>query len=88
MLGFIIGAVSGTIQSLLLPKFTDSAKSGKVGKKTLLFIATQFLFPFIVLLLCAFFLMDELVPVVIGMAAAIIICSLIKFIIATKAGKR
>ena len=84
MLGFIIGAVSGIVQHILLAKFTGPGKSGKVVKKTLLFLLTQFLLPFTILLLCAFFLTNELMLVVIGMAVAIVASLIVRFIISKK----
>jgi len=87
MLGFIIGAASGIVQHILLSKINGSGKRGKVVVKTLLFLLTQFLLPFTVLLLCAFFLTNELLLVVIGMAVAIVASLIIKFIISKK-GKR
>ena len=87
MLGFIIGAVSGVVQYLLLSKFTGSLTGSKFGKKTVLFAVTQFLFPFAVLVVCAFLLSDELLLVAIGIASALIISAVIKYIVTQKSGK-
>jgi len=88
LLGFIIGAVSGAVQFFLLLKFTGSITGGKFGKKTVLFAVTQFLFPFAVLLLCAFVLTDELLLVVGGMAAVLIGSAVVKFIITSRTAKK
>jgi len=84
VLGLAIGAASGVIQFYLLMKFTGSITGGKPGGKTVLFALTQFLFPFAVLLLCAFFLSESLMMIGIGMAAALIACAVIKYIFFTK----
>ena len=89
MLGFFIGAVSGAIQFFLLAKFTGFLTRGKISGKTVLFLITQFLLPFIVLLSCAFLgLVDELLFVGIGMAAALIICATVRFFIVSKSDKK
>ena len=88
MLGFIIGLASGTVQFLLLLKYTGSAKKGKAGIKTILFLVTQFLLPFTVLVAYAIFLGDDILLVVAGMAAVIVVGSLIRFFIVSRAGKR
>ena len=85
MLGFFIGAVSGAIQFYLLLKFTTSLSGGKMGTRTLIFAITQFLFPFAVLVACAFLLSDALMWVGIGMAASLIICAVVKFVLTSKA---
>jgi len=87
LLGFVIGAVSGTVQFFLLSKFTGFITGGKSGKKTILFAVTQFLLPFAVLVLCAFLLSDELLLVGIGMAAALIVCAAVRFFIVSRASK-
>jgi len=92
VLGFAIGAVSGVIQFYLLMKFTGSLTKGKFSGKTAIFAVTQFLFPFAVLLLCAFFLDENLMWIGIGMASALIISAVTRFVIVsrsdTKAGKK
>ena len=88
LLGFFIGAVTGTVQFFLLSKFTGALTGGKFGKKAVLFAVTQFLLPFAVLLICAFFLSDELLFAGIGIAAALVICAVVKFILASKASKK
>ena len=84
MLGLAIGAASGVIQFYLLMKFTGSITGGKLGGKTVLFAITQFLFPFAVLLLCAFFLNESLMMIGIGMAAALIISAVVRYILVSK----
>ena len=88
MLGFVIGAVSGTVQYFLLSKFTGSVTGGKFGKKGVLFAITQFLFPFTVLFISAFFLSAELLMIGIGMAASLVVCALVRFFMVSKAGKK
>ena len=88
MLGFFIGAASGTVQYFLLSRFTRSVTGGKFGKKGVLFAITQFLFPFTVLLICAFFLSAELLMIGIGMAASLVVCALVRFFIVSKTGKK
>ena len=88
MLGLLIGAVSGTLQFFLLAKFTGLLTGGKVGGKTLIFALTQFLLPFSVLLICAFFLHESLMFVGIGMAAALITCAVVRFIMVSRTKKK
>jgi len=84
VLGLAIGAASGVIQFYLLMKFTGSITGGKPGSKTVIFAITQFLFPFAILLLCAFFLSESLMMIGIGMAAALIVSAVVKYIIYSK----
>jgi len=88
MLGFFIGLVSGVVQFFMLLKFTTALSGGKFSGKTVIFAITQFLFPFAVLLLCAFFLHDDLMWTGIGMAAALIVSAVIRFIIVSKTNKK
>ncbi|MCL2426975.1 MAG: hypothetical protein FWD05_11645 [Oscillospiraceae bacterium] len=85
-----IGVVAGVIQYLLLQLFTGTLTKGKgkVGGRSVLYALTQFLFPFIVLVVCALLLVDSLMWVGIGMASALIICAVTRFIITAKAGKK
>jgi len=87
VLGFVIGAVSGTVQFFLLSKFTGAVTGGKSAKKTALFAITQFLLPFAVLLACAFLLSGGLLLVGIGMATALIVCAVVRFFIVSRANK-
>jgi len=93
--GLFIGAVTGAVQFFLLIKFVFAVTSGKFNNKTVLFAVTQFLFPFAVLLICGFLFIDSLMWVGIGMASALIISAVIKFILLpkdtkskTKSGKK
>ena len=88
ILSIFIGLVTGVIQFYLLYKFVTSVTGGKSGIRTLLFAITQFLFPFAVLVLCAFLLTDNLMWVGIGAASSLIICALIKFVFMQKADKK
>jgi hypothetical protein len=84
MLGLIIGVISGVIQFLLLQRFTSVLSTGKFTKKTVIFAITQFLFPFAVLVVCAFLISDSLMWIGIGMALALITCAITKFLIMSK----
>ena len=84
IIGLVIGLVTGVIQFYLLYKFVTSVTGGKAGKKTVIFAITQFMFPFAVLLLCAFLLTDSLMWVGIGAAASLITCAVIKFVFVSK----
>ncbi|MCL2220794.1 MAG: hypothetical protein FWC20_00015 [Oscillospiraceae bacterium] len=83
-LGLIIGMISGTIQFFMLSKFTGAISQGKVSNKTVLFALTQFLFPFAVLVICAFFIQDSLMWAGIGMGAALITSAVVKFLISSR----
>ena len=87
MLGVSIGVVAGVIQFFLLMKFTGAVTGGKFNKKTVLFAITQFLLPFAVLLICAFFLEGELLLVGIGIASSLVLCAVVRFIMVSKAKK-
>jgi len=87
VLGFLIGIASGVVQFFLLLKFTTAVTGGKINGKVAIFAITQFLFPFAVLLLCAFFLNEKLMWVGIGMAAALIISAVIRFLTVSKSKK-
>jgi len=78
--GLLIGAVTGVIQFFLLMKFVFSVTSGAFGNKTVLFAVTQFLFPFTILILYGFLFREGLMWVGIGMASALIISAVIKFV--------
>jgi len=79
--------ITGIIQFLLLQKFTGAVSLGKITNKTVIFAITQFLFPFAVLVLCAFFLTNNLMWVGIGIAASLIACAVVKFVIFSKKNK-
>ena len=84
ILSIFIGVVTGVIQFYLLYKFVTSVTGGKSGSKTAIFAITQFLFPFAVLVICAFLLTDNLMWIGIGAAASLIISAIIKFILTPK----
>jgi len=88
IIGFGIGAVTGTLQFFLLSKFTGSVTGGNSGMRTVLFALTQFLLPFVVLIVSAFLLETGLLPIGIGIATALIICAVIKFLVYAKAAKK
>jgi len=87
MLGFIIGAISGTVQYWLLSKFTASVTKGKLSGKTVIFAITQFIFPFAVLLISAILLAESLLWTGVGMGAALIVSAVIRFLIVSKSGR-
>lgn len=87
MLGFIIGAIAGTVQFIILSKFTGSVSKGEVKKNTVLFAILQFLFPFIVLLGCAFFLYESLIWTGTGIVASLVICAAVRFGVSHKRQK-
>jgi len=88
IIGLLIGLVTGTIQFFLLSKFVTSVTGGKPGSKTVIFAITQFFFPFAVLIICAFLIGDSLMWVGIGIASALIISAVIKFVFVSKSVKK
>ena len=88
LLSIFIGLVTGVVQFFLLFKFVTTVTSGKFGNKTVLFAITQFLFPFAVLVLCAFLLTDNLMWVGISAAASLIICAVARFVFAPRLEKK
>ena len=87
ILGLIIGIASGFVQFALLYKFITTVTGGKMGSKTVIFALTQFLFPFTVILLCAFFLPDGLMWAGIGMGVSLITSAGVRFYIYAKSDK-
>jgi len=83
-IAIIIGIIAGIIQFYLLQKFTGAVTMGKITNKTVIFAITQFLFPFAVLVACAFLIGDKLLWVGIGIASSLIICAIIRFIKVSK----
>ena len=84
VIAVLIGLVTGVVQFFLLYKFVTSVTGGKAGMKTLLFAMTQFLFPFAILVICAFLLPNSLMWVGIGIAASLITCAVVRFIKVSK----
>jgi hypothetical protein len=84
-LGLTIGAISGTIQFFMLSKFTGAISQGKFSNRTVLFALTQFLFPFAVLVVCAFFIQDSLMWAGIGMGTALVTSAAVKFLMSSRA---
>ena len=83
-ISLLIGGATGVVQFFLLYKFVTSVTGGKTGTKTIIFAVTQFLFPFAILVICAFLLPDSLMWVGIGVAAALITCAIIRFVKVSK----
>lgn len=75
MPGLFIGIASGAFQFWMLSRFTRSVTTGKFGVKTVPIAVAQFLFPFIVLIGCAFLLTDGLLWAGVGMAVVLIACA-------------
>jgi len=90
VLGLIIGAASGILQYYLLLKFTTALTGGMFNKKAVLFAVTQFFLPLAVFLSCIFFLGEDILGenylmwTGIGMAAALIISAVVKYLTALK----
>ena len=84
IIAVFVGLATGVVQFLLLYKFVTSVTGGKAGIKTLIFAITQFLFPFVILLTCAFMLPGGLMWLGIGTAASLVTCAVIKFVFMTK----
>ena len=80
VIAVLVGIATGAVQFYLLFKFVTSVTGGKAGIKTLLFALTQFLFPFAILVICAFLLPASLMWVGIGIAASLITCAIVRFI--------
>ena len=80
----VVGGATGVVQFFLLYKFVTSVTGGKAGTKTIIFAITQFLFPFAVLVICAFLLPDSIMWVGIGVAVALITCAIIRFVKVSK----
>lgn len=85
--GLIIGAASGAIQFLILSKFTRAVTGGTLSVKSALFGVLQFFLPLIVLLGCALLFPKGLMWSGIGMAATLIACALVSFILRLKSAK-
>ena len=84
IIAVVIGVATGVVQFFLLYKFITSVTGGKMGTKTLLFAITQFIFPFAILVICAFLFPNSLMWAGIGMASSLITCAVVKFIIVSK----
>jgi len=84
IIALLIGLATGAIQFFFLFKFVTNVTGEGIGKKTVLFALTQFLFPFAVLVICAFLLPHNLLWVGIGIAAALIASAVIRFLRVSK----
>jgi ABC-type methionine transport system permease subunit len=84
IIAVIVGVATGVVQFMLLYKFVTSVTGGKAGSKTLLFAITQFLFPFAILVICAFLLPSGLMWLGIGAAASLVTCAVVKFVFMNK----
>jgi len=84
IIAVIVGLATGVVQFFLLYKFVTSVTGGKMGIKTLIFAVTQFLFPFAILVICAFLLPDSLMWVGIGTAVSLIASAIIRFVRVSK----
>lgn len=89
MIGFIWGAIGGAVQFLLLKKLALAITSGKeIDIKIVLCIIGQIFFPICVLLLCALIILEQLVYCGIGIAAVLLICAVITFILRMRKGTK
>ena len=84
IIAVIVGIATGVVQFFLLYKFVTSVTGGKAGSKTVLFAITQFLFPFVILVICAFVLPSGLMWLGIGAAASLVSCAVVKFVFMSK----
>jgi hypothetical protein len=74
MSGFFIGAISGSAQYWMLSKFYGQSATRKRSISTVIFVFSQFLLPFILLLSTMMILTDGALLVGIGMLAALLLC--------------
>ena len=84
IIAVVVGIATGAVQFFLLYNFITSVTGGKTGTKTLIFAITQFIFPFAILVICAFLFPNSLLWAGIGMASSLIICAVIRFIKVSK----
>jgi len=84
IIAVFVGIATGVVQFLLLYKFVTSVTGGKAGSKTVIFAITQFLFPFVILVIFAFLLPSGLMWLGIGAAASLVTCAVVKFVFMTK----
>ena len=84
VIAVLIGVATGVVQFFLLYKFVTSVTGGKMGTKTLLFAVTQFIFPFAILVICAFLFPNSLMWAGIGIAASLITCAVVRFVLVSK----
>jgi len=87
IIALLVGLATGAVQFYLLFKFVNNVTGEGIGKKTILFALTQFLFPFAVLVICAFLLPENLLWVGIGIAVALIIFAVVRFVRVSKEKK-
>jgi len=80
MPGLFIGIASGAFQFWMLSVFTRSITSGRFSVRTVPIAVAQFLFPFIILVGCAFLLADSLLWVGVGMAVVLVACAVAWFV--------
>ena len=73
-IGFFIGAISGSAQFWMLSKFYGHGYTAKRSVYTVMFILSQFLLPFILLLATTMILTDGAMLVGIGMLVALGAC--------------
>ena len=84
IIAVLIGLATGAVQFFLLYKFVTTVTGSKVSNKTIIFALTQFLFPFAVLVICAFLLPHSLMWVGIGIGVSLVTCAIIKFLVKPK----
>ena len=79
--GFMIGLAAGAVYFYVLSRFTAMVTGGTFTMRMALIGFLQFFIPLAVLVLCAFFLPNQLLWVGTGMAAALLGSAVIKFIL-------
>ena len=79
LVGLIAGVASGAIQFWLLSKFTRSITGGVFGAKVVFFAVSQFLLPFVVLLVFAVLFPGGILWSGVGMASTVLACAFSAF---------
>lgn len=87
MLGLVIGAASGAVQFWMLLKFVNAVTGGILNTKAVLLGVFQFFLPLVVLLSCALLFPGSLLPAASGMAGALIICAVTRFLITIRSNR-
>ena len=87
LIGLVIGVASGAVQFWMLSKFTRAITDGAINVKSVLFGMSQFFLPIVVLLCCALLFPAGLMWSGIGMAASLLFCAIVGFLITVKKRK-
>ena len=82
MIGAILGIIGGFAQFMLLKKLADTVTSGKeIGTRTIILVLAQISLPVCILTLCALLIKDQLLYCGIAMATALMLTSIITFVV-------